>query len=243
MVSPTPTQFTTLPPFATRDWQTISKDYTVVFPELEIRDGETVVNALARPLKGENFNWSNLLDTTSVGLPSVSRVLRDSDQTDSGFEITRTSATTITISPGCAMVSGVYFQSYNTETLDLTDSTSFFNPYELVTPDSDFFIIICPVNSSQDRSTDCFGFGFFSKDFYSDYLENHPDVIGLICSLAIVSLNGSGQIQDSDSIRYYDEDLNWNREYLACPPGPPLDPLNGGIIDVGEWYDDWDDIP
>jgi len=240
MPLPAPNQITTVEPFSPREWVTVQRDYTVLFPDPDRRTGETMVQALGRPLKGENVL---LTDPYSLGgCWWGNRVVRDMDQTDSGLQVQRVDATHLSVTSGYAMCCGFFIQINDATTIiDLGDSSSFLTVDSTaaypVRINTDYYLAMVPDDTTNLLEGSGFGFTLIVAGAWEHVINNHLEK-DFATILAVVHTNGSGQIQDSSSITFT-RGTFWDRELSAYPPGPPLDPLNGGVVRDGDWYDDW----
>lgn len=233
MISQPPEQLVTVTPFAPRDWVTLCKDYAVLFPTLDYDPTtETVEDGLLRPLRGENVF---ITGGTVSGAFWKNRIVRDSDFLDTGLQVTRKSATSLDVTAGACLCTGVYLQICDsTTTISLGDSSSFFTittPAYPVVPSIDYYLVIMPdvVGAAG------FGFALVIADEWETFAASTQD-IGTI--LACITMNGSGQIQNSASITFT-RGTFWDREQWTYPLTPSLDPLNGGVVVGSTWYEDW----
>ncbi len=258
MISKAPKQITTLPPFVPRDWTAVVKDFSVLFPSLEVIGSEPITNSLKRPLKGEFINYNLLNSPKNSGAAPFSTVLRDNDYKDTGLKVTRVNNAEISISSGSCVVLGCYVEIKGTTTISLTDEDSFVNiyfrpsdpqpqaPYPKIA-DADYYIGIFPFNGDNEnyklashslaKTWNTFAFGLVLADEWDRRLTLNHSWDGVFCKLACITLNGSGDIENDNSITT--KKGKWDRELLAYPPGPSLYPLNGGVVIDDNWYDDW----
>lgn len=238
-----PKQITTFQPFTPRLWATLLRDYVVLNPELDIRDGEDTTQTFSRYLKGENVIFEEILNfdsTTSSTMPT-SRVVRDADHVDSGLQVTKASATTLSISPGAFLLMNIYVEFTEASTFDISDVSNFTSingdPPIAAEPDKSYYLSVMPSFLLTEADP---GICLIMIDAtsFDDVVSVYPSFANLGCLLAVVTTNGSGQIQNNNSITYTRSDV-WDREALAYPQSPSLNPLNGGVVRDGDWFDDW----
>lgn len=243
-----PNHFTTIPTFSNRNWEIVNKDFISFFPDPDIRSGETVTDALYRPIKGENVILEDIFDSTASGALASARTVRDDDFIDSGFQLTLDSSTDITVTGGYAIVMGVFVSINESFTVSLNDSTCFVDipggssafPAQA---DTNYFLVLHPYSVANDDlfdGADTMAISLMLADELEDFINTYPNIRGYFCILACITLNSSGQITSEDDFTYEIIEF-WNREEEAFPPGPELLPaVNGGVIESdGEWYDDW----
>lgn len=239
-----PDQLTNIAPFSGRLFSTISKDYVALFPELDVRPGDSSLSdALARPIFGELWpNFSSFDDTTPEQILAISPynsswIIRDEDFEDTGLQVTEDGISSLSVSAGYAVVAGIFINYTDDTVIDLTDSTNFVGDS---TQGGEHYVCIVPSDAEGDISLDLIGasttaFVLITKTLY-DTLEEMPFILPCFLRLASVTLDTGGQILSLDF-----ENEDWNRELLAYPPGPPLNPsLNGGVVESGDnWLEDW----
>lgn len=254
MSTPPKNQLSAITPFSSRDWVTICKDYAVLHPDLDLSPGVSIATALRVPLRGEKFIMD---DPNNVGGPWWrNRTIRDENFDDSGFQVTRNDATHLDVTSGACMCCGIYLAVTDaTTTISLGDSTSFLTIDSTAAypplADTAYYLAIVPDDTTTIGIGSGFGFSLIIADAWDKNVFMDRNLEDFATILAVITLNGIGQIQDSSSITfsrytmegYLGQLFDWNREELAFPPCPSFDPLNGGVVRPDGWYDDWDTVP
>lgn len=242
-----PRQLTSIKPFDPRNFFTISKDFVSLYPELDIRSGDSsIIDSLGRPLLGENPPAAADFENDSVPIETFnsygsSWIIRDENFEDTGLQVSKTGDTELTVSSGYAVIVGIYTHYTEDCVIDATDGTN----YSLGDATAgDYFLCITPCDAStgefdlileRHNST---SIALFEKTDLQMIISIFPFIVSSLLKLALIEIGEGGQIID---ISFEDSDLGWDRELLAYPPGPPLNPsLNGGVVESGDtWVDDW----
>ena len=248
-----PRQLTSISPFSSRDFFTISKDFVFLFPELDIRDDdESIMDAFKRPLRGESpltssFIWPESEDEYSA-LPSYgsSWIIRDENFEDTGLQVTADGTSSLNVSPGTAVLAGMSISYPENTTIDLTDFSNYLDSGDSSGGDTvDYYLCICCSDSSgnpdivmTEDGVNTTAFVMCPTELFSILGTMFPFSRTLFLPIAAVTTDGDnfGQILSID----YSNEV-WDRELLAYPPGPPLNPsLNGGVVESGDnWVEDW----
>lgn len=242
-----PDQLTNIAPFSGRLFSTISKDYVALFPELDMRpEDTTLADALARPVNGElwpslsSFDGTPTPEQISALTPyNPSWIIRDENFEDTGLQVTEDGTSSLSISSGYAVVAGIFINYPDDTIIDLSDSTNFFGGDGA--QGGEHYVCIAPIDATGEISIDLVSasttaYIVIPKDTYETIMETYPFLVTSFLRLASVTLDTGGQILSLDF-----ENNDWNRELLAYPPSPPLNPsLNGGVVEAGDnWVENW----
>jgi len=253
MPTPPKNQLSSITPFSARDWVTICKDYAVLHPDLDHSPGNSISHDLAFPLRGEKVLMD---DPNNVGGPWWrNRTIKDEDFVDSGLQVTRKDATHIDVTAGACICCGIYLAIQDaTTTISLGDSTSYLTVDSTTAypplANTAYYLTIVPDDTTTIGLGAGFGFALIVANAWDSVLM-YRTMEDFATILAVVTLDDFGQIQDDSSITFsrftpegYSEMLfDWNREEWAFPPCPSFDPLNGGVVKPGGWWDEWDSVP
>lgn len=251
-----PTQIRTLDPLVKRQWNTVNKTYSVLFHTLDVQEGESIKDALYRPLKGETFHdVIGHVDYESGGdvyrIPVIDNVnyakggiyFDYETMEDTELRVEYEDADTINVSPGRAMLFNMYLELPDSNDIDISNVDNYL--LEESVPTNITVAVLLGFLSFDSTSLEPnyteAQIGLIDVNKYNDWLEEETvsEFQRASLLLGFITLDGSGQIPNEDAIdtMYVDSLIFLQRDLF----GEQIDfsTLNAGVVTSDGLQNDW----